>query len=111
MGTEKEEDEEETTTSKPEDEEDSPEGRDDQEDTTTTSTPEADHEFSCKEVDASLMETTEDQLPMECTLLNGEERKTVFIVIPRTGLDTERLFSKNVKVVVKDLMIMDFSPK
>merc|ERR1711962_1900280 len=54
-----------------------------------------------------------NQIPLQCRLRpkEGGEPKTVYILIPKQGLDLTRLFDKNVKVVVKDLMIMDISPK
>merc|ERR1711915_303224 len=69
------------------------------------------HEFDCKETESSRVNAAESQLPLECVLRNGEEPRTVYIVINREGVDTNRLFDKNVKVVVNDLMIMDISPK
>jgi len=50
---------------------------------------------------------------MECILTNGEEEKTVYIVIPKDALggDRNKLFEKNVKIVVKEFMIMDRSPR
>lgn len=69
------------------------------------------HEFDCKEVEHNLVNAATDQIPLQCILRNGDEPKTVFIVINKDGVDTKRLFDKNIKVVVKDLMIMDISPK
>merc|ERR1719481_168131 len=43
------------------------------------------HEFDCKETESSRV--------------NGAEPRTVYIVINREGVDTNRLFDKNVKVV------------
>merc|ERR1712121_197799 len=67
------------------------------------------HEFDCKEIDHNRVNAGEDQIPLECILRNGDEPKTVYIVINKEGVNTRRLFDKNVKVVVKDLMIMDIS--
>jgi len=72
------------------------------------------HEFDCSEfTDAELAFADPNQIPLECRLRpkEGGEPKTVYILIPKEGLDLTRLFDKNVKVVVKDLMIMDISPK
>merc|ERR1712038_1572899 len=82
----------------------------------TTLAPEDDgmHEFDCSEfTDAELAFADPNQIPLECRLRpkEGGEPKTVYILIPKQGLDLTRLFDRNVKVVVKDLMIMDISPK
>merc|ERR1711963_1242862 len=72
------------------------------------------HEFDCSEfTDAELAFADPNQIPLQCRLRpkEGGEPKTVYILIPKQGLDLTRLFDKNVKVVVKDLMIMDISPK
>merc|ERR1712212_346335 len=72
------------------------------------------HEFDCSEfTDAELAFADPNQIPLECRLRpkDAGEPKTVYILIPKEGLDLTRLFDKNVQVVVKDLMIMDISPK
>merc|ERR1711874_863348 len=72
------------------------------------------HEFDCSEfTDAELAFADPNQIPLECRLRpkEGGEPKIVYILIPKEGLDLTRLFDKDVKVVVKDLMIMDISPK
>merc|ERR1719410_1184865 len=72
------------------------------------------HEFDCSEfTDAELAFADPNQIPLQCRLRpkEGGQPKTVYILIPKQGLDLTRLFDKNVKVVVKDLMIMDISPK
>merc|ERR1711902_126381 len=72
------------------------------------------HEFACSEfTDAELAFADPNQIPLQCRLRpkEGGEPKTVYILIPKQGLNLTRLFDKNVKVVVKDLMIMDISPK
>merc|ERR1711902_457932 len=72
------------------------------------------HEFDCSEfTDAELAFADPNQIPLQCRLRpkEGGEPKTVYILIPKQGPDLTRLFDKNVKVVVKDLMIMDISPK
>eukprot|EP00092_Neocalanus_flemingeri_P035239 GFUD01038343.1.p1 GENE.GFUD01038343.1~~GFUD01038343.1.p1 ORF type:complete len:1287 (+),score=506.35 GFUD01038343.1:270-4130(+) len=80
-------------------------------DITTTSPEVGDHEFRCKESAGADNENTD--VPLECVLTNGEEEKTVFILIPREALggDRDKLFDKNVKIVVKNFMIMERSPR
>merc|ERR1719471_1811977 len=59
------------------------------------------------------IENNED-VPMECTHMDGDEEKTVLLIIPRDSLGDitlDRLFDKNVKIIVKDFMIMDRSPR
>lgn len=68
------------------------------------------HEFDCTEMSEATF-SSPNQIPLECRLRSIGETKTVFILINKEGLDTSRLFDKNVKVVVKDLMVMDISPK
>ena len=48
-----------------------------------------------------------DHLPLECQLLNSTDQRTVTILIDKQKVDIDRLFAKNVKVVVKELMVMD----
>merc|ERR1711971_1007757 len=108
------EDGEDTTNAGSGEEEKSPESG--TEDQATTLAPEDGgmHEFDCSEfTDAELAFADPNQIPLECRLRpkDGGEPKTVYILIPKEGLDLTRLFDKNVKVVVKDLMIMDISPK
>merc|ERR1712106_1315858 len=69
-----------------------------------------DHEFLCKE---SIVSDEESDIPLECVLTNGDEKRTVVIVIPRDSLGGERdkLFNKNVKIIVKDFMVMERSPR
>merc|ERR1711935_697927 len=70
------------------------------------------HEFDCKEIDQSRVNAHESQLPLECILRDGDEfKRTVYIVIDKEGVDTKRLLDKNIKVIVKDLIFMDISPK
>merc|ERR1712110_437461 len=99
---------EETTPSTEDDQESS--GTDDAESTTeaeaTTET--VDQSFLCKATDAS------GDLPMSCKHMDGDEDKTVMLLIPKEVLgdiSLTRLFDKNVKIVVKDFMIMDRSPR
>jgi len=79
-------------------------------DTTTVSSEHGDHEFLCKE---SIVGDEESDIPLECVLTNGDEERTVVIVIPRDSLggDRDKLFNKNVKIVVKDFMVMERSPR
>jgi len=111
--TEQPKDGEDTTDATSAEEEKSPESESEE---GTTLAPEEGgmHEFDCSEfTDAELAFADPNQIPLECRLRpkEGGEPKTVYILIPKEGLDLTRLFDKNVKVVVKDLMIMDISPK
>jgi len=68
------------------------------------------HEFDCKQSSrASVNLDPNTQIPLEC--IHREEQRRVLIVIPKSIVDSSRLFASNVKVVVKDLMVMDISPK
>jgi len=72
----------------------------------------ADQQFLCSQTEA-VIENNED-VPMECTHMDGDEEKTVMLIIPRDSLGDitlDRLFDKNVKIIVKDFMIMDRSPR
>merc|ERR1712127_208956 len=70
-------------------------------------------EFDCTELsETTLAFASPDQIPLECRPRQPRpDARTVYIVINKQGIDATRLFAKNVKVVVKDLMIMDISPK
>ena len=78
----------------------------------TTETPMevGEHEFDCEELADGELNTTSDQIPMKCTKMDGSKRR-VFLVISKSQVDPEALFSKNVKVVVKDLMVMSITPE
>merc|ERR1712083_1129995 len=65
------------------------------------------HELLCQEMSTSPPETPADHLPLECHLVNSTDQRTVTILIDKQKVDIDRLFAKNVKVVVKELMIMD----
>merc|ERR1712156_376216 len=82
-------------------------------DTTTASTAAAaDQEFLCTHTQNDT--DTSGDLPMNCTQMEGEEKKTVMFLIPKEVLgdiSLTRLFDKNVKIVVKDFMVMDRSPR
>jgi len=69
------------------------------------------HEFDCEELDEGDLGTTTDQIPMKCTQIDGSKRRRVFLVISKSQVDADTLFAKNVKVVVKDLMVMNISPE
>merc|ERR1719323_2525102 len=71
----------------------------------------ADQEFICTGAASSESETTGD-VPMMCK--HVDEEKTVMLIITKESLGDvtlDRLFDKNVKIVVKDFMIMDRSPR
>ena len=77
------------------------------EDDTTVQTP-ADQEFICTPIESE----SNGDVPMNCAHVDGE--KTVMLIIPGESLgdvSLDRLFAKNVKIVVKDFMIMDRSPR
>merc|ERR1712064_274399 len=72
----------------------------------------SDQEFLCTQTD-DIMENNED-ITMKCKHSTGDEEKTVFLIIPKESLGDvtlDRLFDKNVKIIVKDFMIMDRSPR
>merc|ERR1711902_312876 len=102
----------ETTRSTEDDQESS--ATDDAESTTqaeaTTET--VDQNFLCTATDDSV--DASGDLPMSCKHMDGDEDKTVMLLIPKEVLgdiSLTRLFDKNVKIVVKDFMIMDRSPR
>jgi len=87
--------------------------REQEEETTTTPSDEYsdhDHEFLCKE---SVISDNDSDVPLDCVLTNGEDERTVVLVIPADSLggDRNKLFNKNVKIVVKDFMIMERGPR
>merc|ERR1712142_861260 len=69
-----------------------------------------DQEFLCKE---SFKSDENSDIPLEGILTNGEDERTVLIVIPGESLggDRNKLFNKNVKIVVKDFMVMERGPR
>jgi len=68
------------------------------------------HEFDCVEVESSGFDASPDQIPMQCTQMDGGEKKRrVYLLINKSQVDEDQLFAKNVKVIVKDLMVMDIS--
>merc|ERR1712152_8216 len=69
-----------------------------------------DQEFLCKE---SFKSDENSDIPLACILTNGEDERTVLIVIPGNSLggDRNKLFNKNVKIVVKDFMVMERGPR
>jgi len=83
------------------------------EDVTTAkpSMDEGEHEFDCEELAEGELSTTSEQIPMKCTQMDGSERRRVFLVISKSQVSADTLFAKNVKVVVKDLMVMSITPE
>merc|ERR1712079_929160 len=80
--------------------------------TTTAPAAAADQEILCTQTQNDT--DTSGDLPMNCTQMEGEEKKTVMLLIPKEVLgdiSLTRLFDKNVKIVVKDFMVMDRSPR
>ena len=78
--------------------------------TETVPTEGEDEEFICKE--AATNEGTD--VPLECVLnKDGADKRTVILVIPHDALGDrrEKLFDKNVKIIVKNFMIMERSPR
>merc|ERR1711930_46549 len=79
----------------------------------TSSTEEADEDDSSdQEFLCSPAEIGDDSgdLPMNCVHMSGGQEKSVMLVIPRDVLgevSLDALFDKNVKLVVKDFMVMD----
>merc|ERR1739841_467431 len=101
----------ETTTSLEDDQE--PSETDDAESTTQAeATTEVDDQgFLCIATDESV--DASGDLPMSCKHMDGNEEKTIMLLIPKEilgDISLTRLFDKNVKIVVKDFMIMDRSP-
>ena len=53
-------------------------------------------------------------MPMSCVHLSGDEERSIMLLIPREvigDISLNRLFDKNVKIVVRDFMVMDRSPR
>merc|ERR1739838_85384 len=102
----------ETTTSLEDDQE--PSETDDAESTTQAeaTTEVDDQSFLCRGTDESV--DASGDLPMSCKRMDGNEEKTIMLLIPKEilgDISLTRLFDKNVKIVVKDFMIMDRSPR
>merc|ERR1711902_458642 len=94
----------ETTTSLEDDQE--PSATDDAE-STTTQAEVNDQNFLCTATDESV--DASGDLPMSCKHMDGDEEKTIMLLIPKEilgDISLTRLFDKNVKIVVKDFMIM-----
>jgi len=56
----------------------------------------------------------EGDMPMSCVHLSGDEERSIMLLIPREvigDISLNRLFDKNVKIVVRDFMVMDRSPR
>merc|ERR1712029_343837 len=102
----------ETTTFLEDDQE--PSATDDAESTTQAeaTTEVNDQNFLCTATDESV--DASGDLPMSCKHMDGDEEKTIMLLIPKEilgDISLTRLFDKNVKIVVKDFMIMDRSPR
>ena len=75
---------------------------------TTTEEGSGSHELLCQEMSSSQAPNSPaGHLPLECHLLNSTDQRTVTILIDKQKVDIDRLFAKNVRVVVKELMVMD----
>jgi len=69
-----------------------------------------DLELDCKELEGS----QNSDLPLRCSLkVKVDDGRTAFVLFQDDGNDRDfsRFFDKNVKVVVKEWMVMDISPK
>merc|ERR1711971_328063 len=79
-------------------------------DSTTVQPEQEDQMFLCQP--AQTGEESGD-LPMSCEHISGDQEKSVMLLIPRDviGDRINRLFDKNVKIVVRDFMLMDRSPR
>merc|ERR1712080_706290 len=75
--------------------------------TTTEEGESGSHELPCQEMSNKQQPANTDHLPLECHLLNSTDQRTVTIHIDKQKVDIDRLFAKNVKVIVKELMVMD----
>merc|ERR1719347_779368 len=71
------------------------------------------HEFDCKDISCDQPDMPEGQIPLKCVSRQKDNQKTIFFVIDEAQVsgDISRLFEDNVKVVIKELMVMDISPK
>ena len=67
-------------------------------------------EFLCKD---SKPGVEDSDIPLKCVLSNGENERTVVIVLSKEslGVTRDKLFDKNVKLIVKDFMLMERSPR
>ena len=75
---------------------------------TTTEEGSGSHELLCQEMSSEqAANSPADHLPLECHLLNSTDQRTVTIHIDKQKVNIDRLFAKNVKVIVKELMVMD----
>ena len=71
----------------------------------------ADQEFLCQPAGS---QSDSGDLNMNCVHTTGDQDRTVMILIPRDvigDISLDRLYDKNVKIVVKDFMVMDRSPR
>merc|ERR1712117_718046 len=97
------------TTMKPVDD-DTSDATSDATDTTMQPITDNDQEFLCTQAEDMI----DNNVPMKCKHMQGDQEKTVFLIIPAETLGDvtlDRLFDKNVKIIVKDFMIMDRSPR
>ena len=71
------------------------------------------HEFDCEELSPGKLGTAQNQIPLACVARGGEKPRTLYFVINEDEIagDISRLWDENVKVVIKQLMVMDISPK
>ena len=79
-------------------------------DSTTVQPVQDDQMFLCQPVQTG---DESGDLPMNCEHISGDQEKSVMLLIPRDviGDRINRLFDKNVKIVVRDFMLMDRSPR
>ena len=70
-------------------------------------------EFDCEELPCGELDTTPEEIPLKCSFRDGLKPRKVYLVIEASKLTGEnsRFWEENVKVVIKDLMVMDISPK
>lgn len=78
------------------------------EETTTVATeaPTTLHVFDCQ-VDRATLEAAGQGVPLECQIGDDTDIIRVTIVINKSQLDLQTLRDRNVKIVVKDFMLMD----
>merc|ERR1719357_1994273 len=70
-------------------------------------------EFECEELPCGELDTTSEEIPLKCSFRDGLKPRKVYLVIEASKLmgENSRFWDENVKVVVKDLMVVDISPK
>merc|ERR1711981_1177190 len=79
-------------------------------DSTTVQPVQDDQTFLCQPVQIG---DDSGDLPMNCEHSSGDQEKSIMLLIPRDviGDRINRIFDKNVKIVVRDFMLMDRSPR